>query len=225
MTDIVALAEANQRKAREVIAKLRVVEAWEAVGAEAHLVGSLRTGLLMKHRDIDFHIYSSPFRLSDSFAAMAALVADPAVKRFEGANLLHTPEACVEWHLWYDDGGEEWQVDMIHLVKGSRYDGYFERVAERIEAVITPRQRETVLRLKYETPDDEKIMGIEYYLAVIRDGIADYPAFVQWRKQQPADRIIEWIPSPGLFVRWEQRGNNRGRMSSRRKGYPFAPNY
>lgn len=43
MTDIVALAEANQRKAREVIAKLRVVEAWEAVGAEAHLVGSLRT--------------------------------------------------------------------------------------------------------------------------------------------------------------------------------------
>ena len=194
MTDIVALAEANQRKAREVIAKLRVVEAWEAVGAEAHLVGSLRTGLLMKHRDIDFHIYSSPFRLSDSFAAMAALVADPAVNRFEGANLLHTPEACVEWHLWYDDGGEEWQVDMIHLVKGSRYDGYFERVAERIEAVITPRQRETVLRLKYETPDDEKIMGIEYYLAVIRDGIADYPAFVQWRKQQPADRIIEWIP-------------------------------
>ena len=194
MTDIVALAEANQRKAREVIAKLRVVEAWEAVGAEAHLVGSLRTGLLMKHRDIDFHIYSSPFRLSDSFAAMAALVADPAVKRFEGANLLHTPEVCVEWHLWYDDGGEEWQVDMIHLVKGSRYDGYFERVAERIEAVITPRQRETVLRLKYETPDDEKIMGIEYYLAVIRDGIADYPAFVQWRKQQPADRIIEWIP-------------------------------
>ena len=194
MTDIVALAEANQRKAREVIAKLRVVEAWEAVGAEAHLVGSLRTGLLMKHRDIDFHIYSSPFRLSDSFAAMAALVADPAVQRFEGANLLHTPEACVEWHLWYDDGGEEWQVDMIHLVKGSRYDGYFERVAERIEAVITPRQRETVLRLKYETPDDEKIMGIEYYLAVIRDGIADYPAFVQWRKQQPADRIIEWIP-------------------------------
>ena len=194
MTDIVALAEANQRKAREVIAKLRVVEAWEAVGAEAHLVGSLRTGLLMKHRDIDFHIYSSPFRLSDSFAAMAALVADPAVHRCEGANLLHTPEACVEWHLWYDDGGEEWQVDMIHLVKGSRYDGYFERVAERIEAVITPRQRETVLRLKYETPDDEKIMGIEYYLAVIRDGIADYPAFVQWRKQQPADRIIEWIP-------------------------------
>ena len=81
-----------------------------------------------------------------------------------------------------------------HPVKGSRYDGYFERVAERIEAVITPRQRETVLRLKYETPDDEKIMGIEYYLAVIRDGIADYPAFVQWRKQQPADRIIEWIP-------------------------------
>ena len=62
MTDIVALAEANQRKAREVIAKLRVVEAWEAVGAEAHLVGSLRTGLLMKHLSL-IHI-SEPTRRS-----------------------------------------------------------------------------------------------------------------------------------------------------------------
>ena len=194
MTDIVALAEANQRKAREVIAKLRVVEAWEAVGAEAHLVGSLRTGLLMKHRDIDFHIYSSPFRLSDSFAAMAALVADPAVKRFEGANLLHTPEACVEWHLWYDDGGEEWQVDMIHLVKGSRYDGYFERVAERIEAVITPRQRETVLRLKYETPDTESIIGAEYYAAVLSGGVRDYAGLTAWREAHRGDSLIGWLP-------------------------------
>lgn len=41
---------------------------------------------------------------------------------------------------------------MIHLVKGSRYDGYFERVAERIEAVITPRQRETVLAAQIRNP-------------------------------------------------------------------------
>jgi len=59
-------------------------------------------------------------------------------------------------------------------LKGSYYDGYFEQVAERISAVLTPEIRETILKLKYETPDTEEIMGIEYYQAVIQDGIHDY---------------------------------------------------
>ena len=195
MTDIVALAEANQRKAREVIAKLRVVEAWEAVGAEAHLVGSLRTGLLMKHRDIDFHIYSSPLRLEESFAAMAQLAADPAVGRIECRNLLATDEACVEWHATYRDrDGDEWQLDMIHIVRGSRYDGYFERVADRIAAALTPVTRRAILQLKYDTPDEVKIAGIEYYVAVLRDGVRTYDAFAEWRRTHPLTGIVEWMP-------------------------------
>ena len=74
---------------------------------------------------------------------------------------------------------------MIHILKGSYYDGYFEQVAERILAVLTPEIRETILRLKYETPDTEEIMGIEYYQAVIQDGIHDYAAFQNWRKTTP----------------------------------------
>ena len=53
----------------------------EEVDAEINLVGSLRTGLLMKHRDIDFHIYSSPLNLADSFLAMARLAENPSIKR------------------------------------------------------------------------------------------------------------------------------------------------
>lgn len=68
-----------------------------------NLVGSLRTGLLMKHRDIDFHIYSSPLNLTDSFQAMARLAENPSIKRIECANLLHTAEACIEWHAWYQN--------------------------------------------------------------------------------------------------------------------------
>lgn len=89
---------------------------------------------------------------------------------------------------------ELWQIDMIHLLKGSYYDGYFEQVAERISAVLTPEIRETILKLKYETPDTEEIMGIEYYQAVIQDGIHDYAAFQNWRKAHPTNGIINWRP-------------------------------
>ena len=81
--------------------------------------------------------------------------------------MLATEERCLEWHAWYEDQeGELWQLDMIHIEKGSRYDGYFEEVARRISAALTDETREAILRLKWETPDTEKIAGIEYYMAV-----------------------------------------------------------
>ena len=78
MNDILEIAAANQQRAREVIRDTDLEAIWRSVGAEANLVGSLRTGLLMKHRDIDFHIYSAPLRVADSFAAMARLAGPPA---------------------------------------------------------------------------------------------------------------------------------------------------
>lgn len=160
-----------------------------------NLVGSLRTGLLMKHRDIDFHIYSSALNLTDSFQAMARLAENPSIKRIECANLLHTAEACIEWHAWYqNEENELWQMDMIHIREGSRYDGYFEKVAQRISEIMTDEIRETILRLKYETPETEKIIGVEYYQAVIRDGVRDYSGFKEWRKQHPVTGVVEWMP-------------------------------
>ena len=176
--DILELAKRNQQKAWEIIEDTRIVRIWEGIGAKVNLVGSLRTGLLMKHRDIDFHIYTSPLDLSASFRA-----------------ILHTAEACIEWHAWYQDmEGELWQMDMIHIQEGSRYDGYFERVAERISAVLTDEMRLAILKLKYETPDTEKIMGVEYYQAVIQDGVRSYPEFEEWRRLHPAVGVVEWVP-------------------------------
>ena len=195
MENILEIAAANQQRAREVIRDTGLEAAWRAAGAEPNLVGSLRTGLLMKHRDIDFHIYSSPLRMEESFAAMAQLAADPAVGRIECRNLLATDEACVEWHATYRDrDGDEWQLDMIHIVRGSRYDGYFERVADRIAATLTPVTRRAILQLKYDTPDAVKLAGIEYYVAVLRDGVRTYDAFAEWRRTHPLTGIVEWMP-------------------------------
>ena len=193
--NIFELAKRNQQKAWEIIEDTRIVRIWEGIGAKVNLVGSLRTGLLMKHRDIDFHIYTSPLDLSASFRAMAELAENTSVKKIEYTNLLHTAEACIEWHAWYQDmEGELWQMDMIHIQEGSRYDGYFERVAERISAVLTDEMRLAILKLKCETPDTEKIMGVEYYQAVIQDGVRSYPEFEEWRRLHPAVGVVEWMP-------------------------------
>ena len=190
-----AIADRNRRRAWQVVDELNLVKIWEAAGARVNSVGSLATGLLAKHLDIDFHIYSEPPLLPSGFAAMARIAENASVRRIECVNLLHTDEKCVEWHAWYEDrDGELWQIDMIHIEAGSAYDGYFERVADRIAAVLTDRTRETILRLKYETPEAEKIMGIEYYQAVLRDGVGTYTEFEAWRAAHPVTGILEWMP-------------------------------
>lgn len=83
---------------------------------------------------------------------------------------------------------------VIHIVKGSLYDGYFERVAERISEIMTPDTKGTILKLKYETPDDTKIMGIEYCRAVMEGGVRSYRELEEWRKHNPVTGIDSWMP-------------------------------
>lgn len=57
MKEIIELAAKNQQKAWEVVRKTDIIDIWKSIGAEINLVGSLKIGLLVKYRDIDFHIY------------------------------------------------------------------------------------------------------------------------------------------------------------------------
>ena len=193
-TDILPLAEAMQERAREVIRPSGIREAWEGIGAKVNQVGSMTTGLLIKHRDIDFHIYTDTLDAAESFKAISQICASPNVIRMEYRNLAVTDEACREWHVWYNLGGEEWQIDMIQILRGSQFDGYFEHVADRINAVLTPESRRTILELKYLTPEEEHIAGIEYYQAVIADGVKTYAQFTAWRKEHPMTGINLWCP-------------------------------
>jgi predicted nucleotidyltransferase len=195
MIDIEKQAENIQKKARRVIEESGVIDAWKSIGAEVKLVGSLKTGLLMKKKDIDFHIYTPELNVSESFRAMAEFADNPAVRRIEFRNLIDTDERCIEWHAWYrSSDGMEWKIDMIHILKGSFYDGFFENVAERILAVLTPETKRAILTLKNDTPETENIMGIEYYQAVIRDGVRSWDEFSSWRGSHPADGVVEWCP-------------------------------
>jgi len=195
MNELLELAKIRQEQAHKLIGHFNFVKVWESFGAQINLVGSLKTGLLIKRRDIDFHIYSREFRLEDSFRAMFELAQKPGVTGLEYKNLLNTEEQCLEWHLWCEDESRAlWQIDMIHILKGSRYDGYFEKVAERILAVLSPESKLAILGIKNEIPDEQKVPGIDIYQAVIQDGVKDYSAFVKWQTGHQNEGINHWMP-------------------------------
>ena len=182
------LAQANSQKAFNIIEQCQIRQAWQSIGAQINLIGSLKMGLLAKHRDIDFHIYTPTLDVTQSFVAMAQIAKNPKIIHIEYRNLLDEEDSCLEWHAWYRDE-EEWQIDMIHIVQGSKYAGYFEKQAERILAVMSEQQKETILQLKFEIPDN-----VEIYQAVIEFGITTFDALQQWRANRPQNGIVEWIP-------------------------------
>lgn len=195
MEEYLQLACINQENARRVVSDLQIEKLWGEIGAEINLVGSLKTGLLCKHRDIDFHVYTEKVTIAESFSVILKICKNPRVKKFWFKNLLNTGEDCLEWHLTYlDDNGKDWQIDIIHMPKGSRYDEYFENFANRLCEIMTEEERLAILRLKYETPDCEKIAGVEYYRAVIEGGIRTFEDFSSWREENRLEGILDWMP-------------------------------
>lgn len=195
MENILEIAKNNQNSAFKIIKELEIESGFKNIGCDVNLVGSLKSGLLMKHLDIDFHIYSDIVSIEKSFSVILKLIKNPAVKNFTFKNSLDTEENCLEWHIFYEDEFKRlWQIDIIHMPKKSKYCGYFEHVTDRISEVLTAEAKNTILQLKYNTPDDIKISGIEYYRAVIEGKVSTFEEFLRWRKEHPANGIIDWCP-------------------------------
>ena len=194
-TEIRALAASNQAKAHQVLDESGIVTLLEKTGCRVNIIGSLRMQLLVTHNDIDLHIYSSGITVESSFAIMAQIAADQRVSEVRYINGLHTEERCLAWHINYNSPANgKWKFDIIHIEEGSLYDGYFEKMAERIVHVMTPEQRDTILRLKFEAPDDSEYHGVEFYEAVIADGVSDMDAFQTWVSSHRKRPPYYWIP-------------------------------
>ena len=60
MTDheIATAAARNTARARKVLQATKIVPLWESIGATVNPVGSFSMGLLVKHLDLDFHLYT-----------------------------------------------------------------------------------------------------------------------------------------------------------------------
>lgn len=188
------LSLTNQEKAHLVLRASGIADIWKNHGCRVNLIGSLRMGLLVSHRDIDLHVYSKVITEESSFSIAAEIAKIPGVTEIKCINGLHTDEKCIAWHIFYMYEGEIWQFDVIHIEEGSKYDGYFERMAERILEVMTPAQKETILKLKFETPENKNFHGVEYYEAVIADGITNMVDFEEWVKTHRKKPLYYWIP-------------------------------
>ena len=173
--DILELALHNQQTAWKILEHTGIIPAWERIGATVHLVGSLKSGLLAKSRDIDLHIYTDTLDIAASFSVMQELAERLSLKEIQFKNLIQTEEECIEWHAIYEDEDmNTWKFDMIHIRKGSKYDGVVEKVTVAITNQLTPEIKNTILQIKFDVPDGIQIPGIEIYHAVFVGGVRSY---------------------------------------------------
>lgn len=188
-------SDAAVRRAYDVMAESGICEVWRQNGCRVNVIGSVAMGLLASHNDIDLHVYSKDITTAGSFAIMAMIADNPAITEITCINGLHTDERCIAWHVTYRcRNGELWKLDIIHIEEGSRYDGFFEEMARRIKAKLTPQLRELILELKYSTPDNVKISGVEYYEAVIEYGVETLAELYAWNEKHRA------VPAPGYWM-------------------------
>ena len=183
------------RQASTVLRDSKVLEAWESIGGKIRGVGSFRSNLMIKNRDIDLHIYTDNLDVSQTLKALSPVIASERTTALNYINRADTGECCLEWHLQLKDNtGKEWKIDMIQILTGTKYDGVMEDIAEAIADAATPEIRKRILSLKYTCPDDEKICGIEFYKAVIDDHVTSWRQFTDWRKNNPPDALMSWKP-------------------------------
>ncbi len=193
--DIFKLSEYNQELAWEVLEESNIIPVWESIGAKVNIVGSLKTKLMMKNLDIDIHIYTKELSIKDSFDAIAQIAQNSSFKDIQYKNLIDTEEECIEWHLIYEDRKANlWKFDLIHILMGSKYDGFVENVTDAIVKKLTPETRKAILQIKFETPNDIKIPSIEIYQAVLSNKIRSYKDFIQWRETNSSINSMEWLP-------------------------------
>jgi hypothetical protein len=194
MMDILKYSQQIQETAKEILDKSQLIQLWEEIGAEVYLIGSTKTGLLI-HKDIDIHVYTEKVSIQESFLVMAKLAEQLNITDIIYKNGIETEEECIEWHaLFQDKNKERWKVDIIHIRKGSKFDGVVERVTDTIANKLTPELRQTILQIKYDMPKDALIPGIEVYHAVFTGNVKTYDELLQWRKTNPLIDSLGWMP-------------------------------
>ena len=109
--------------------------------------------------------------------------------------MIHPEEECIEWHALYEDQEmNTWKFDMIHIRKGSQYDGVLEKVTVTIVKQLTPEIKKTILQIKFDMPDGVMIWGIEIYHAVFVGGVSNYEEREQYRKTNTLTHSLDWVP-------------------------------
>jgi len=196
MENLKTISAKNLEKAFKIIRELQIEEIWKKFNSTCNLIGSVKTGLLMSHLDIDFHVYSDDFSIEKSFGAISQISQNRKIKEVLYKNLLEAEDMCLEWHLSYEETpGRVWTIDIIHIKNESPYAGVIERITEKINSVLTEKLRQTILKIKWESErQKEKFFGIDIYQAVIDEQIESFEDFKIWKQNKKDVGISLWEP-------------------------------
>lgn len=151
--------------------------------------------MLAKSKDIDLHIYTDKLDIAESFSVIQELAERLSLKEVQYKNLIRAEEECIEWPALYEDEDRNtWKFDMIHIRKGSKYDGAVERVTTAIVNHLTPEIKKTILQIKFDVPEGVLIPGIAIYHTVFTGGVSSYEALEYFRKTHPLTNSLDWMP-------------------------------
>lgn len=196
MEEIENLSSNNLSKALEIIEELNIPKIWEKHDSTCNIVGSVKTGLILNHLDIDFHTYSDDFSIEKSFSAISEICQSSKIKEVFYKNLLEAEDMCLEWHLNYEETPDRiWTIDIIHIKNESLYAGVIEEVTNSIHKILTDELRRKILKLKHKCNiRNVKVAGIEIYEAVIDNNIETYEELQSWRNSREGIEISLWKP-------------------------------
>ena len=148
LEQIEEISARNLQSALNIIETSGIIKLLHRSSKRVNIVGSVRTGLLAKHLDIDIHFYTPTLDAAESFKLIGDFAARGDVESANFKDLSYTEEQCFEWHLQYAAADKrKWTFDLIQILEGSKYDGYFESVADKIKSMLTPENKATILSL------------------------------------------------------------------------------
>jgi hypothetical protein len=93
--ELFELSQQMRQSALKVLTDLNMAKHCKEVDGLLNIVGSLKTDLMLNHRDIDLHFYTSEPMVEKSFTFMKGLAENNAIKDIQYKNLLDTKEECI----------------------------------------------------------------------------------------------------------------------------------
>ena len=189
--ELVRRQDALQAEAAEVLADLRLMDAFSTVGQPVQ-DGSSAYGLMV-WRDIDMSVACPRLSPAAVFAAAAPLAAHPRVQRLlfrnetGGFNSLPDEPEAIYWGIRYvTDAGEEWTLDVWFFTEGESWPSRTR--LETLPPQLTAETRLAILTLKDRWRGEPEfhatVLSVDVYDAVLEHGVRAPEEFERYLRQR-----------------------------------------
>lgn len=198
MEDVLSRAEERLRRARGVLAHLRLLERWSRLGTVV-VEGAVSYGLVVA-RDIDTEVFVPAPDVAACFGVAAEFAVHPRVRRLRFTNDLDGENEGLYFQLRYvDEGGEEWKTD-TWVLRQDHPGPLSSALTGPMLRALTPALRRAILEIKehhvaLEAAGAPKaVHSIDVYRAVLDGGVRSPADFERWPERERPAGLTGWRP-------------------------------